>query len=111
MTVDDPSDSVIICSRGRSGLVADDQGVTVRDRGFTRRFAWSDVSHFADGIEPAEYGGSYLWVLEIVLRAGGTRRVLCTRALVAAPEILIAVRQVAERYGIPADLAGVPMRD
>ena len=109
MAVNDTSGSVTICSRGRSSVFADDLGVTVRGLGRARRFAWSDISHFADGIKSAEHG--YLWVLDIVLRTGRTRRVQCTRAPSAAPQTLAAVRLVADRYGIPADLAGVPMKN
>jgi len=104
MAVNDTSGSVTICSRGRSSVFADDLGVTVRGLGRARRFAWSDISHFADGIKSAEHG--YLWVLDIVLRTGRTRRVQCTRAPSAAPQTLAAVRLVADRYGIPADLTG-----
>ena len=110
MALNDRSGSVTICSRGRSGLFADDLGVTVRGLRGARRYAWSDISHFADGIKGAD-GGGHLWVLDIVLRTGRTRRVPCTAAVTAAPQTLAAVRQVAERHGIPADLTGVPMKN
>lgn len=95
----------IYYSRWRTGLYADDHGVTVRNFGSrARRFAWAEVSHFADG---SRYGeGDYRWVLQIVLHTG--REV--TAPVSAAPETLAAIRQVAERYGKPADLAGVPVK-
>lgn len=50
MAVDDALGTVTICRRGRLGLYADDHSVTVRNAASrTRRFAWAEVSHFADG--------------------------------------------------------------
>jgi hypothetical protein len=70
MAVDGTSGSVTMCSRGRSGLFADDQGVMLRNfPRDARRFAWSDISHFADGAMALEQGGIG-WVLVIVPRAG-----------------------------------------
>jgi hypothetical protein len=107
MTVDDASGTMTICRRGRMGLYADDHGVTVRNAASrARRFAWAEVSHFADGSILNE--GDYSWILHIVLRTGRKVRVHCTFGS-PTPETLIAIRQVATRYGVPADLAGVPM--
>jgi hypothetical protein len=88
MTVDDTSGSGTICSRGLSGLFADDLGVTLRNfpRG-ARRFAWSDISHFADGAVAIEHG-DFAWVLLIVPRAGRIRPVSRTTAASAAPGLL-----------------------
>jgi hypothetical protein len=101
---------VTICRSGRLGLYANDLGVTVRNSAFrAHRFAWDEVSHFADGNFQAMFG-NYYWVLHIVLHTGRAIPVDCTRESPTS-ETLTAVRQVAERYGIPADLAGVPMKD
>jgi hypothetical protein len=111
MTVDDGSGLITICTRGRSSLFADDQGVTLRSypRG-ARRFAWSEISRFQDG-EWSGHGGIVVWALDIVLRTGHTVPVAFTRGSSARPEILAGVGQVAERYGIPADLTGVLTKD
>jgi Protein of unknown function (DUF2510) len=101
---------VTICRRGPLGLYANDLGVTVRNSAFrTGRFAWAEVRHFADGSLQTKFG-TYYWVLHIVLRTGRTVSVDCTRQSPTS-ETLTSVRQVAERYGIPAALAGVPMKD
>jgi hypothetical protein len=109
MSVDDGPGSVTVCSRGRSEFLTDDLGVTVRGRGRVRRFAWSEISKFADGIYGTQAGS--WWELQIVLRSGRSIPVECTRGASAAPEMLAAIIQVAERYGIPADLTGVMIRD
>ena len=106
MTLDDSPGTVTVYRRGRTGLYADDHGVTVRNRASrTRQFAWAEISCFADGARYIE--GSYDWVLHVVLRTG--RKVIVT-AVPPTPEALAAIRQVAARYGVPADLAGVPAR-
>jgi hypothetical protein len=51
------------------------------------------------------------WELVIVLHAGQTVPVSCATADSASQEMLAAVRQVAERHGIPADLSGIAMSD
>lgn len=48
-------------------------------------------------------------MLQIVLRLGDIGEVPCTVG--SGPETLDAIRQVAERYGVSADLTGVVMRD
>jgi hypothetical protein len=111
MTIGDAAGTVTICGRGRSGLYADDQGLTVRNfPGRARRFGWAEISRFD---ETAIGGGdsALQWVLIIVLRTGQTIRVECTAATEASPETLTAIRQVAERYRIPADLTGIAMSD
>jgi hypothetical protein len=105
MTVDDAPGTVTIYRRGRTGLYADDHGVTVRNPlSRTRRVAWAEISCFADGSRMAE--GSYFWVLHIVLHTG--RKI--TAMAPPTPETLAAIRQVAARHGIPADLAGIPAK-
>jgi hypothetical protein len=109
MTVADPPGRVTICSRGRSSLSADDTGVIVHNfPGRRRFFSWPEVSSFSDGRFNAGEGPAH-WVLDIVLCSGQTRSADCTHAESAAPETLAAIRQVAERYGIPADLTGIMM--
>jgi hypothetical protein len=106
MTADDPPGTVTIYGSGRAGLYADDHGVTVRYSGSrTRRVAWAEISCFADGSRYSE--GSYFWVLHIVLHTGET----VTASARPAPETLAAIRQVAASHGIPADLAGVPVKN
>jgi hypothetical protein len=108
MTVDDAPGTVTICKRGRMGLYADDHGLTVRNTASrARRFAWAEISHFADGRVLND--GDYSWILHIVLHTGRKVPATCTSGS-PTPETLTAIRQVAERYGIPADLAGVPMK-
>jgi hypothetical protein len=110
MTVDDLPGRVTICTRGRSSLSADDLGVTAQNfPGHPRRFLWSEISRFADGRQAAGDSPPANWVLDIVLHSGQTYSVDCTRAGSAAPETLAAIRQVAERHGIHADLTGIVM--
>jgi len=106
MTVDDARGTVTIYRRGRTGLCADDHGVMVRNPASrTRRFAWAEISCFADGSRMNE--GSYFWVLHIVLHTG---RKVTVMAGPPTPETLAAIRQVAARHGIPADVAGIPVK-
>jgi Protein of unknown function (DUF2510) len=111
MTTEDVPRIVTICERGRAGLYADDLGVTVRQSASsTSRFAWGEIDRFADGRQLIN--GGYCWVLVIVSRAGRRVRVGCTlRPGEADPRTLEAIRQVADRHDIPADLTGVPMTD
>lgn len=110
MTVDDASGTVTICRGQGLFLRADDAGVLVRNFPFgrARRIAWSEISHFADGRYTKE--GSTGWQLDIILRTGKRVPVPCS-VLEPTGETLAAVRQVAERYGIPADLAGSPAKN
>jgi hypothetical protein len=106
MAADDTLGTVTIYRRGRTGLYADDQGVTVRNPASrTRRVAWAEISCFADGARMSE--GSYFWVLHIVLHTG---RKVTVMAGPPTPETLAAIRQVAARYGIPAEVVGVPVK-
>jgi hypothetical protein len=104
-TVGDPAATGIAWKNGRSGFYADDYGVMVRNSWFpARRFAWTEIGCFADG----SWGDR--WRLDIVLHTGQRVPVICTAGQ-PVPVVVAAVRRVAERYGIPADLAGVPMKD
>jgi hypothetical protein len=105
--VDDAPGTVTLYGSGRTGLYADDYGVTVRNaRSRTRRFAWAEISCFADGARMSE--GSYFWVLHMVLHTG--EKVMVPTGP-PTPETLAGIRQVAARYGVPADLAGVPVKN
>jgi hypothetical protein len=81
----------------------------------TERFAWAEISRFADGggQADAQNGGGYYWVLLIVLHTGREVPVDCTTTGERGPTpgTIAAIRQAAERYGIPADLAGIPMEN
>ncbi len=110
MNVDKVSGNVTTCERGRLGLYTDDQGLIVRNAASRpRRFAWTEVSRFADGSSQKE--GEYSWVLLIALHTGRKIPVHCTITASPSPETLAAIRQAAGRYGIPADLSGVPAKD
>jgi Protein of unknown function (DUF2510) len=111
MTTKDAQGAVTICERGRAGLYADDLGVTVRrSSSSATRFRWAQIDRFADGRQLTH--GGYCWVLVIVLHSGRRIPVSCTQRMGEAdPETLTAIRQVADRHEIPADLTGVPMTD
>lgn len=111
LTVDDAQGTVTIWQGGRAVLSADDHGVTVRrPLARPRRVAWAEVSRFEDGGGYDSQSGGYIWHLIIVLRAGQRVGAYPTHGA-PAPETVAAVRQLAERYGIRADVAGVPMKD
>jgi hypothetical protein len=109
MTVDDASGTVTICKGQGLFLRADDAGVVVRNfYGRTRRIVWTEISHFADGGYTKE--GVTGWQLFIVLRTG--KRIRVTSSVLApADEVVAAVRKAAQPHGIPAELAGVPVKD
>jgi hypothetical protein len=116
MSTDEALGSVPICRKGRKGLYTDDLGVMVRSSASrTERFAWAEISHFADGggQADAQSGGGYYWMLVIVLHTGREIPVDCTTTWEKGPtpDTIAAIRQAAERYGIPADLAGIPMKN
>jgi len=102
------SGTMTICEGQGLFLLADDAGVIVRNfYGRTRRIAWTEISHFADGRYTKE--GVTGWQLFIVLRTG--KRVRVTSSVLApADEVVAAVREAAQPHGIPADLAGVPVK-
>jgi hypothetical protein len=111
MTAEDALGAVTICKRGRTGLYADDLGLSVRgSKSAGARFAWADIDYFDDGGRKSD--GDDLWVLVIVLRTGQRVPVDCTAGSEEAVlKTLAAIRQVARHYEIPADLTGVPMTD
>lgn len=91
----------------RLGVRFDDHGVAIRRLFRTYRYSWPEVSRFADGY--AESQGGRFWALDIVLSAG---KAVTVRAPIgrtdARPKTLAAIRQVAARYQIPAELTGTP---
>src|SRR5690348_14458848 len=109
MTVDDASRTVTLCRGQGLFLRADDAGVLLRNFhfGYARRIAWTEISHFADGEYTKE--GVTSWMLVINLHSGKRVPVPCS-VLNPTGEGLPAVRQEAQPHGIPADLAGVPMK-
>jgi Protein of unknown function (DUF2510) len=108
MTADDASGTVTICKGQGLFLRADDAGVLVRNfYGRARRIAWTEISHFADGQYTKE--GVTGWQLFIVLRTGNRVRVTSS-VLAPADEVVAAVRKAAQPHGVPADLAGVPVK-
>ena len=108
MTAGDASGTVTICKGQGLFLRADDAGVLVRNfYGRARRIAWTEISHFADGQYTKE--GVTGWQLFIVLRTG--KRVRVTSSVLApADEVVAAVRKAAQPHGVPADLAGIPVK-
>jgi hypothetical protein len=100
------------CSRGwRMGLHVDHNGVTVRNYFRTYRVGWLEVNSFADAsicpfllINNEQY-----WALSVLMRSGDAITASSTARLRRArPEMLTAIGQVAECYGIAADLTGAP---
>jgi hypothetical protein len=85
--------------------------VTIRNAAVrARHLAWSEISRFADGSRrQTMLFNHYDWILHIVPKKGRTVSVKCTKHSPTS-ETLTAVRRVAERYGIPADLDGIPMK-
>lgn len=104
MAVDDAPGTVTIFDRGWNSLDADDHGLTVRNGPRVRRFAWAEVSRLADGSVYNQ--GHYDWALLIVLHSGRKVRVHGARSSSTPPF----VNHVAARYGILADLTGVPAK-
>jgi hypothetical protein len=104
MTRDGTPRPVAIFTRGSSGLYADEGGVTVDGPMRIRRFAWPDISHFADGMRGED------WVLDMVLHSGRRVPVPCTAGS-RTPELLAVVRRLAEVYGIPARMTGIGQND
>jgi hypothetical protein len=114
MTADDAPGTVTICKGQGLFLRADDAGVVLRNHYFGRarriRIAWGEISRFEDGGGYDSQRGCDLWQLVIVLRTGKQVPVHCS-ALEPVGEVVAAVREVAQPHGIPADLAGVPVKN
>lgn len=106
------SSGAITISSWRGRLQFDDQGITIRNLVRTHKFRWAEVRRFWDlVVEPAD-GGPSSWALIIVLHNGRTVTARATTASWPPPSrTLAAVGQAAQRYGIPADLAGSISRD
>jgi hypothetical protein len=100
----------------RMGVRFDDQGVTFRRVFRKRRWSWPEVSRFADGANVITgHDGSlvHFWAVKMVLRDGrsfmvpGTTRLPWTYGGTSwLPTVLAKIRQVAERYQVPAGLIG-----
>jgi hypothetical protein len=94
------------CARAlRMALRVDDLGVTVRNYFRTCRFAWHEVSSFADGAVPGDQGSTN-WALSVVPHGRRAVTVWATSRAAPDPEMLTAIRQAAVRHGVPADLTG-----
>src|SRR5215472_1932730 len=111
MTADDTSGAVTLWKGGRRGLYADDHGLTVQySARRIRTIAWPEISGFEETGGYDSQSGGYLWGLSILLHNREKVGAIIGWHGPHAPEIAAAVGQVAERHGIPANLAGVPMR-
>jgi hypothetical protein len=112
MAVGDTSGTVTIWERGRRGFYADEHGVTVANSARrVRRLAWAEISRFQEGGGYDPESGGYIWAVVIVLHTGEKVSAVNGWYGSDAADIATAVTQVAERHGIPADVAGVPMKD
>jgi hypothetical protein len=102
--------SVWLVYRGwRAGVRFDDRGLTIRYVLGSYRCGWSEVGYFEDGCRKVGFGEDRdtKWVLKVGLRDGRVLMVKATaRGRSAASEVLTAVSQALERYGIQASLTG-----
>ena len=110
------SSGAITIRTWRGRLQFDDQGITVKNLFRTYQVSWTEVRRFWDLVVNSSMGsgphGPVAWTLIIVLHNGRTVAARATRASWPPPsQTLVAVGQVAQRYGIPADLAGAIKRD
>jgi hypothetical protein len=82
----------------------DDDGIMVRNLFRTYRIGWEEVRWFTDGASALPGGGVYYWALDIVLRDGRviTATGTSSQTWTARPGTLTAIRQAAERHGVPA---------
>jgi hypothetical protein len=107
-----PPGCVTICAGQGLFLRADESGLLVRNFYFGRksriRITWAEISYFADGHYTKQ--GSTSWMLLIVLRTGKTVGVLSS-VLASPVEVVATVGEAAQAHGIPADLAGVPVKN
>ena len=100
---------VITISHPRGELRFDDQGVTVRNWSRTHQIGWAEVRCFTDGTflwgGDEQSGGT--WALCVMLHNGRPVKAGATaRRRDASSEMLVSIGQAAQRYNIPADLAG-----
>src|SRR6516165_5061554 len=109
MSVDDAAGAMTICQGQGLFLRTDDAGVLMRNFHFgrSRRIAWSEISHFADGCYTKE--GVTSWSLVIALCTGKQVPVLCS-VLAPVDEVMAAAREAAQPHGIPAELTGLPAK-
>jgi hypothetical protein len=109
MSADDAFGSVTICQKRHAGVHADDFALTVRHSASrAERFAWAEISRFAEKSDSDD--GALVWYWVIVLRNGRKLPVGGTHGCMPSPETGAAIRQLAERYGIPAEVTGVALR-
>jgi hypothetical protein len=95
----------------RLGVRFDEHGVTVCRTFKTDRYAWPEVSRFADGWYKTG-DGDKIWALDVVLVSGQAVTLTATaRKKTASPKMLTAIGEVAARYQIPAELTGTPTAD
>jgi hypothetical protein len=111
MAADDTSGSVTLWKSGRKGLYADDHGLTVqRSERRIRTIRWPEISRIEETGGYDSQSGMYLWGLSILLHTGEKVSANMGWYGTDAPQIAASVMQVAEGYGIPANLTGVPTR-
>jgi hypothetical protein len=84
----------------------DDRGITVRKLLKTDQYGWPEVIRFADGWVRSGNEGSKDWAVRVVLGDGKAVTVKATSGNQSAN--FAAIRQVAARYRIPAELTGFP---
>jgi hypothetical protein len=90
------------------GACFDDRGITIRKLLKTDRYDWPEVTRFADGWVSGDQG-SKDWALRVVLGDGKAVTVKGTSGKNLSAN-LVAIRQVAARYQIPAELTGIPRK-
>src|SRR5580658_12416 len=104
------SSGAITIRTWRGRVQFDDQGIIVKNLFRTYQVSWTEVRRFWDLVVNSTGPGlnsPVAWTLIIVLHNGQTVTAWATRASWPPPsQTLVSVGQVAQRYGIPADLAG-----
>jgi len=101
------------CARAwRMQLRIDEHGVTVRNFLRTHRIGWTEIDRFEDGSRFLNATDGHAWALRVVRRDGrAVRSQMASHPRCRHRELLVeAVRQAAERHGIPADVTGLVMR-
>jgi hypothetical protein len=106
------SSGAITIKTWRGHLQFDDQGIAVKNLFRTYQISWAEVRRFWDLVVRPPDGGPDSWALIIALHDGRNVTARATWASWPPPsQTLVAVGQTAQRYGIPADLAGAIKRD